>query len=185
MKKKMIAALVCGLCAFGTQSRAQETYGHTLNIGPGIAYFGYIGQSVPYLTANYEFDVAKNFTIAPFIGLASYRVWDHHGYYFHRTIIPVGVKGVYYLDNVLGANPKWDFYVGASLGFNINRVTWDDGYYDASVREISPLYLDGHLGAEYHLDHKMGLFMDVSTGVSTFGLAVHSLGGKTSAKARK
>jgi hypothetical protein len=30
-----------------------------------------------------------------------------------------------------------------------------------------------HVGAEYHLSRKVGLFLDLSTGVSTLGLAFH------------
>jgi hypothetical protein len=35
------------------------------------------------------------------------------------------------------------------------------------------LFLDLHLGAEYHLNNRVGLFLDLSTGVSTIGLAIH------------
>lgn len=192
--KKMTAAMLCGLFAFfSNQSKAQETFGHTINIGLGGAYYGYMGHSVPYLTANYEFDVANNFTLAPFIGLASYRSadgYDWHGrrYYYHQTIMPIGVKGVYYLDKLLGLNSKWDIYVGASLGFVFSKSTWDNGYYGGALaNDVSPLFLDGHLGAEYHLNKKAGLFLDLSSGVSTIGLAIHTAGSasKASGKSHK
>jgi hypothetical protein len=159
-----------------------ESYGHTLNIGVGVGYYSYIGYSVPFLGINYEIRAAKNFTLAPFIGYASYRSNDYYRYggdkyYYHETVMPIGLKATYYFDQILGAGPNWDFYLAGSLGFNYHRVVWDDGYYgDKGIsRDASPLYLDLHIGTEYHISHNLGLFLDVSTGISTIGLAVHHL----------
>lgn len=172
----------------GTTVSAQETtnsekFGKTLNTGIGIGYYGYVGQFMPVLHANYEFDVAKNFTLAPFITVYSYEknyYWGNKNYpdryYFYRvTVIPVGVKGAYYFDQLLHANSKWDFYAASSLGFAIRKTNWENGYYgEKSVRHgSSGLYLDVHIGSECHLNNKLGLFLDLSSGISTFGLAVH------------
>ena len=158
-----------------------EQFGHTLNIGVGIGYYGYLN-GAPFLSLNYEITAARNFTLAPFIGFASYRsdrnyYYNHEYYYYHETVMPIGVKGTYYFDQILGANSKWDFYLAASLGFVYHREVWDDGYYgDKGVyKSSSPLYLDGHIGTEYHVGRNVGLFLDLSTGVSTIGLAVHHL----------
>jgi hypothetical protein len=160
----------------------EEAFGNTLNLGVGLGYFGYLDRPVPIFFANYEFGVARNFTIAPFIGIASYRSYrdyNYHGnyYYYHETIVPVGAKATYYFDELLGAGPKWDFYLAASLGFVFDRRVWDDGYNGPRdvAHDVSPLYLVGHIGAEYHLNRRAGLFLDLSTGVSTFGLALHHL----------
>lgn len=165
-----------------------EKYGNTLNLGAGIGYYGYVGSSLPVGIINYEFDVAKKFTLAPFIGFYSYRNyyywgnpnkpnWDpsYRRYAYRTTAIPIGVKGTYYFDDILHANSKWDFYLAGSLGFVYRKVTWDADYYgDKNVyKTASPLYLDAHIGAEYHLNNSLGLFIDLSTGLSTFGLAVH------------
>ncbi|MES2704050.1 MAG: hypothetical protein V4649_15525 [Bacteroidota bacterium] len=161
------------------QPRSRERFGNTLNLGLGIGYYGYLQNSVLFLSGNYEFDVARNFTLAPFIGFTSYRSnsyrWSGSDHYYRRTVMPMGVKGTYYFDRLLGAGPKWDFYLAASLGFVYDRVVWTDGYFgDKSVaRAVSPLYLDFHIGTEYHINRRVGLFLDLSTGVSTFGLAVH------------
>jgi len=40
-------------------------------------------------------------------------------------------------------------------------------------RDASPLFLDLHIGTEYHFNSKLGIFFDLSTGVSTVGLAIH------------
>jgi hypothetical protein len=159
-----------------------EKFGHTLNIGLGIGYYGYAGRTMPVLHLDYEFSVAKDFTLAPFISFYSYRrdyyygnPHDGHRYYYHETVVPIGVKGTYYFDDLLDANPKWDFYLAGSLGFAIANSRWDDGYYgDRNVYHgANPLFLDLHIGTEYHFNDRIGAFLDLSTGVSTIGLAIH------------
>jgi hypothetical protein len=186
--KKIFSSTLLVLTLISSRVSAQdgstpEKFGNTLNIGLGAGYYGYIGYSVPAVTANYEFDVLRNFTLAPFIGVYSFRdyyYWGDQGrpyqnYYYRETVIPVGVKASYYFDELLHAGSKWDFYAAASLGFAFRTVTWDDGYYgDRSVYQTaSPLYLALHIGTEYHLNQKLGLFIDLSTSMSTVGLAVH------------
>ena len=187
--KTSILTTLCFLMILGTNISAQdkapaEKYGNTLNAGIGVGYYGYYGSNAPILHLNYEFDVAKNFTLAPFITYYSYRNYYYWGdnnnypfrnYYYRETIIPVGVKGTYYFDQLLNANPKWDFYLAGSLGFSIVNSSWDADYYgDRNVyRGSSALYLDIHIGAEYHMNDRLGIFFDLSTGVSTVGLAIH------------
>ncbi len=166
------------------KTTSEEKYGKTLNIGLGIGYYGYVGHSIPVIHLNYEFDVAKNFTLAPFISFYSfsndYYYGDPHNgyryYSYHETVVPIGVKGTYYFDKLLNAGPKWDFYLAGSLGFAIVNSSWDAGYYgDRNVysRGSSPLFLDVHIGTEYHISERLGVFLDLSTGTSTIGLAVH------------
>jgi len=157
-------------------NRGSEAYGRTLNLGVGIGYYGYLSRSAPFLTLNYEFDVARQFALAPFIGIMAYRSNAYgNRYYYRENIIPIGVKGTYYFDRILEAGSDWDFYLAGSLGFVTVTRTWDDGYNgDRDIdRRASPLYLDLHIGAEYHISRRAGLFLDLSTGVSTFGLAIH------------
>lgn len=169
------------LCA--QESGSGETYGNTLNIGLGIGYYGYIGHTLPVVHANYEFNVARNFTLAPFITIYSYRKYQHWGspnhpyqnYYYRTTVIPVGVKGTYYFDQLLSASSRWDFYLAGSLGFAIRKTVWDSGYYGETNIEHSSsgLYLDGHIGTEFHASEKVGIYLDLSSGQSTIGLAFH------------
>lgn len=165
------------------ENTSSEKYGNTLNVGLGIGYYGYVGHAMPVLSANYEFDVAKNFTLAPFIAVYTYqnsyywgnKNYPYRNYYYRSTVIPIGVKGTYYFDQLLKANDKWDFYLAGSLGLAIRKTTWESDYYgETYVRHgSSGLYLDGHIGAEYHINQKLGLFLDLSTGMSTAGLAIH------------
>lgn len=186
MKKILIISLtILSLTNFSIAQEGSnpEKFGKTLNLGVGLGYYGYAGRSMPVLHADYEFDVARNFTLAPFINFYSYSrayYWgnnDHpYRYYNYReTVIPIGVKGTYYFDELFHAGSKWDFYLAGSLGFAIVNSSWDNDYYgDRNVySNARSLYFDGHIGAEYHMNAKTGLFLDLSSGVSTFGLAVH------------
>jgi len=180
-----IAFLICFL-ALSRNSSAQSAYGKTLNLGAGIGYYGYLNHSIPVLHLNYEFDVAKDVTLAPFISFYSYRndyYWGNKNYpyryyRYNETVIPIGIKGSYYFDRAVHAGNKWDFYFAASLGFAVVRSGWEDGYYGDrnlyrnAYRGSSPLYLDLHLGADYHVNKSLGVFLDLSSGVSTLGLSI-------------
>ncbi len=162
-----------------------ENYGKTFNIGLGAGYYngGYGDNysSMPVLQINYEFEVAKYFTLAPFIGVYSYRYdnywkgpkYQNRYYYYRETVVPVGIKGTYYFDKLLEANSNWDFYLAGSLGFAFRSVRWENGYDGDRDLSNSPLFLDLHIGAEYHINRKVGLFLDLSTGASSIGLAFH------------
>lgn len=191
--KKLITISVVFLTLFIVKSHAQdkpaaEKFGNTLNLGAGIGYYGSVGHPLPVGMLNYEFDIARNFTLAPFVGFYSFQneyYWGNPNvpkndpsyrlYSYRETAVPVGVKGTYYFDQLFHAGPKWDFYAAGSVGFVFRNVIWENGYYgDKHVYQTaSPLYLDAHIGAEYHMTQKAGLFLDLSTGVSTFGLALH------------
>jgi hypothetical protein len=166
---------VIGLTSAFAQGRGNyEKYGRTLNLGLGIGgyagYYGYVGTLVPVIHANYEFDVAPSFTLAPFITFYSHR---HNDY--RETVVPIGVKGSYYFDRIFMAGPKWDFYLGASLGFALRSTQWNSGFTGNrdNYKMGRPLFLDLHLGAEYHITNKLGIFLDLTSGVSTIGLAFH------------
>lgn len=173
-------ALCIACSAFGA-AMAQEKYGNTGNIGLGVGYYYYFYNPAPFLSFNYEFDVARQFTLAPFVGFSSFRSQPYYDdrynrfYYYRETIVPLGVKGTYYFDRLLRLDPAWDLYLAGSLGATIHSVAWEDGYRgERSVARVpSPLFLDLHIGAEYHISRKVGIYADLSTGVSTIGLAIH------------
>lgn len=178
MKTKILSVFLF-LFLLGSNVYAQqnvnnsEKYGNTLNLGLGVGgyagYYGYVAHSIPVFNINYEFDVANSFTLAPFMTFYSY--YEDN---YKETVMPLGVKGTYYFDQILGANSNWDFYLAGSLGFSLVKTTWDDGYHETNgYHSASPVFLDLHIGTEYHLSNKVGLFFDLSTGVSTLGLAFH------------
>jgi hypothetical protein len=181
----IITLLLTGI--FHLNSSAQEKYGKTLNLGLGIGgyygYYGYVGRSMPVFHVDYELDVAKNFTLAPFISFYTFSdryYWGGPGnppryYNYRETVVPVGVKGTYYFDDLLKAGSKWDFYLAGSLGLAIVNSHWDDGYNGDRnyYHGGSSLFLDLHVGTEYHFNNRIGAFLDLSTGVSTIGIAIH------------
>lgn len=181
---KYITVFAFVFCIFSMDIQAQERYGNTFNIGLGIGgytgYYNYVGQSIPVISLDYEFDVAPYFTVAPFISVytfsRNYR-WDNNNtvYRYRQTVIPIGAKATYYFDDILNASSKWDFYAAGSLGFAVVRSRWDDGYGgDRNVyRDGNPLFFNLHIGAEYHINDQYGVFLDLSSGVSTIGLAIH------------
>lgn len=195
MKKLLfISALFLG-CAFSASAQygtgAAEKFGRTLNLGAGFGYYGgYANRVSPVVTLNYEFDIARNFTLAPFVGVYSYTNDYYWGYYdnngnpnnpnypyrnyrYRQTVVPVGVKCAYYFDELFRANDKWDFYAAASLGFSFVHTTWDSDYYGdrAMAQTVSPLFATAHAGARYHFTPRFGAFLDLSTGFSTIGLS--------------
>ncbi len=176
----IITFLLIGI--FQLNGNAQEKFGNTLNLGVGAGgyagYYGYIGHILPVFHFDYEIAVARNFTLAPFMNFYSYsRYYDPGNYVFRETVVPIGVKGTYYFDELLNANTQWDFYAAGSLGFAIVSSHWGTGYAGDKnyYRRGSSLFLDIHLGAEYHFTERMGVFLDLSSGVSTIGLAIHKL----------
>jgi len=186
MKKSIVSAcafLMLSGNLYAQQTAHQENYGNTLNLGVGVGYYGYVGHSTPVLHADYELSVGRNFTLAPFIAYYSYQNYSNWGdpnnpyrdYQYRETVVPIGIKGSWYFDRLVGAGPRWDFYLAGSLGFALTSTTWSDGYGGTTTLHDgpSPLFLDLHIGTEYHIAKKTGLFLDLSTGVSTFGLAVH------------
>jgi len=186
---KSIILTLSILIAISISVKAQEKYGKTLNLGIGIGgysgYYGYSGQTMPVIHLDYEFDVVKNFTLAPFLNVYSYAgmyYYNHkntgYRYYNYReTVIPIGVKGAYYFDSHLKVKSKWDFYLAGSLGFAIRSTRWDTDYYGDkyAYNKATNLFLDFHIGAEYHINSKIGACVDLSNGVSTIGVAFHGL----------
>ncbi len=182
--KKLFTITILLASVFHFNAKADEKYGGTLNLGLGIGgysgYYGYVNRSLPVLHIDYEFAVAKNFTLAPFLNFYTFSNDYFYGgqyYTYRQTVMPIGVKGTYYFDDLLGAGPKWDFYLAGSLGFAIVTESWQDGYTGDKNFYGSPrdLFLDLHIGTEYHINRKVGVFLDLSTGVSTIGLAIHKL----------
>lgn len=186
--KYVITFSILFFSLFHFNADAQTRYGKTLNMGLGVGgysgYYKYVGGSLPVFYIDYEFDVAKNFTLAPFASFYTYTdnyYWGNNNnpdryYSYHEVVVPIGVKGAYYFDDLFQATSKWDFYAAGSLGFTLVSSRWDDGYPGDKnhYHGGSPLILNLHFGAEYHFNNRLGAFLDLSTGVSTIGLAIHS-----------
>ncbi len=188
MMKKLLLLSMLMLGLFQAPLNAQEQFGNTLNLGAGVAgyggYYRYAGRSLATLNINYELNVAPSFTLAPFVSFYTFSsnyYWGNsnnpYRYYGYReSVIPVGLKGTLYFDNLLDASTKWDFYVAGSVGFAIIRSTWDNDYAGDKnyYHSGTPIFVDFHIGTEYHLNNRIGVYLDLSSGMSTIGLAIHS-----------
>ena len=156
-----------------------EHFGHTYNLGLGPGYFGAYLMRSPYFTFNYEIEALPNFTVAPFIGFSTYRsnpqTYGGRYYHYRGTIVPMGVKATYYFDDLIDLPYRWDLYAAGSLGFTYISKRWEDGYEGTvgNLPGIRPLFLDVHIGTEYHISDRTGIFLDLSTGVSVVGVALH------------
>lgn len=189
--KQLVSAFAFSFLLLSHALFAQEKYGKVFNLGVGATYYGYVGHAAPVIMLNYEIDVARNFTLAPFLGFFTYRrdywygpgpgpkphprpPYPYNRYHYRQTVVPFGIKGTYYFDELLKANKNWDFYASASLGFAIRSTTWENDYYDGyDDYRRSSVYADLHIGVEYHLNQSFGLFADASLGMLLIGLSMH------------
>lgn len=194
-KKILLTILYLGLMNYDAHAQSETTtkddlFGKGFNIGVGTGYYRHlIGTTFPLFTCNYEFSFTKKITLAPFIGTYSHT--QAGGYYNQRTYlvtettVPIGVKGYYYFNRHLHAESKWDFYGAASLILNLRNISWEPGFQgDKSIfpREsrgpwlwetifgTQLLNIGLHIGCRYHLNDKIGIFIDLSTSVSTVGI---------------
>jgi len=194
MKKIIIVSLffltVLNFNIRAQEVTSQEKFGNTINIGIGIGgYSGYymsVRHLMPVYHIDFEYTITKNLTLAPFVSLYTYT----KGYYRYascnldipkqyytcrETAMPVGAKGTFYFDKLLNSGSKWDFYLAGSIGITITNSKWSSGY-DGDVNYFArnkPLFLDAHVGTEYHISKTFGITLDISTGAVTLGLAIH------------
>lgn len=171
---KLIISTLLVLSLFQNESIGQNKYGNTLNVGLGIGghygYYRYAGSTLPILHLDYEFDVAKNLTLAPSINLHSF-----NRPFYRETGIAAGIKGFWYLDDLLKTTPKWDIYLAGTVGFMAVNSRWEENYNGNRdyYKRLNPVFLDFHVGAEYHINERFGVVLDISTGASTIGFAIH------------
>lgn len=165
------------------EKEADAGFGKTINVSVGLGYYRYVGYPVQTIHADYELQIDKNLTAAPFVTIYSYNssyVWgdlntSYRKYDYSETAIPIGIKVSYYLDDLVNAASQWDFYFSGSLGYVFRKTIWETAY--DGKKEINPgmgpLYLDVHTGAEFHVTKPLGLTLDVSLTMATLGIAVH------------
>ncbi len=185
--KKIILLSGLLLMIFHFNGYSQEQYGKTLNLGLGIGgysgYYRYTGTSFPVFNVNYEFDIVDNFTLAPFASIYTFKdnvYWGNNNnpdryYRYSEVVVPVGVKAIYYFDDLVNLRSDWDIYGGGSLGLAITSSRWEDGYLGDKnhYHKGNAVFMDLHLGASYHFNNRIGVYLDLSSGMSTVGIEIH------------
>lgn len=161
-----------------------EQFGNTVNVGGGAGYYSYANQTSPVIHADFEFGLLRNFTLGPSVSFFAYRNGYYVGnpvdgdrHYYYEAVVPVGVKGTYYFDELLQAGEQWDFYAATTVGYAFTKSRWDHGYDgDRDVfHGARPFIMDVHIGAEFHLNPKLGVYADLSTSCATIGFSFHLL----------
>ncbi|MCC6371860.1 MAG: hypothetical protein IT236_12700 [Bacteroidia bacterium] len=175
--------MLTGKFLLAQEIETKEFYGRTLNAGAGIGYYNYVGYPVQTAHIDYELQIDRNITAAPFVSMYAYSstyLWgDAYNvgkiYKYNETVVPMGLKITYYFDDLLKAGTKWDFYSSGSLGFIYRKTTWESSYQGKNQIDpgMGPLYIDLHIGTEFHVNKTVGLALDISTGRSTLALAFH------------
>lgn len=174
--------LTCN-CSIAQELKKKEVYGNALNAGAGLGYYRYVGYPVQTVHVDYELQIDADITVAPFINMYAYSGTYFWGdlnnetriYDYSETVIPIGLKVSYYFDKLLKAGPNWDFYSSGSLGFVFRKTTWEPAYTGKNQIDpgMGPLYLDLHIGSEFHLTKVFGFQLDLSAGMTTLGLCIH------------
>jgi hypothetical protein len=157
---------------------AQEKYGRTVNGGAGLTFARYSNFPIPAINFNSEFDLVQNVTLAPSISFLRYNDYGTgylgQEYKYRTTVIPIGVKSYYYFDELLELDGKFDVYAGIAAGINLAFGKWENGYNGLDYApSYNAIYVDLHVGGEYHFKEDMGVYVDLSSGLSTIGLAFH------------
>lgn len=144
MKKSLRIALFC-VFTFGATSvvSAQESYAGALNI------FANIGDNTS-VSANYEFALAKNFTISPEVTLP-----------FDLNYMFAGARVDYYFDSLLKLNEPWDIWAGAGAGLLIGSAAEDS------------LNINFHIGGEYKFNETWGLILETGLDSANIGVGIH------------
>jgi hypothetical protein len=173
-----LVLLLIGVSQYNVSAQNGGTFNVGLGLGGYSGYYKYVGRSFPVVHIDYEFNAGRSFTLAPFANFYTYSNrynWNGDYYTYRETVIPIGVKGTFYFDELFHASSEWDFYAAGSLGFAVISRNWQNGYGGDTdyYRGGNALFLDAHIGAEYHFNSRTGIFLDLSSGVSTIGLAFH------------
>lgn len=104
---------------------------------------------------------------------ASFRKYHNKwaGYYYDESVIGIYANCNYHFNTILGIPPKWDFYLGVNLGFNM--WTGDNNY---SNSHSSGIGIGGQIGGRYYFSDKLGLNLEFGGGNAfsggKFGISV-------------
>ena len=160
-----------------------------INLGGGGAFSaytrvrgldGFVSRfTIPGLYLSYEHEVQSNFTLGPYIGHTT-TFFRNNNFDFNRVAyrnLWIGVKTVYYFDDLIGIEDKYDLYGTASAGvlnsFRVERSqTGQDNINSFLFR--API-IDLRAGARYHIKDEVSLFLEAGFGSALliWGATIH------------
>ena len=185
--------ILCGMMV-PLQSKAQDLtrdYNDSRILALGISIghygYGYLGTRniglIP-LTAYYEMGVSSRITAGPVI---SYARWDYRlpgaigGADYSWSFLTLGGRGSYHLTRLLNEwfdadidEVRWDFYGTLVAGLEFRSFNDRNGNVDYTNQWN--LFLGPVVGARYHLNERIGLFLELgrgTLGVVTLGASAH------------
>ncbi len=101
--------------------------------------------NIGFIGASLEIPVASAITVAP-------TVFTN----LNLSYLTLGVKGNYYIDELISLNPAWDIYGGLNAGYGV--------YIGNDVAVKSGLGLGGQIGARWFWNEKWGVYAEASGG---------------------
>ena len=184
--------ILCGMMV-PLQSKAQDLTrdyndSRILAAGISIGHYGYGFRGTRNtgffpVTAYYEMGVASRITAGPVI---SYARWDYRlspggSADFSWSFLTVGARGSYHLTQLLNdwfdANideVRWDFYGTLVAGLEFRSFNSRNSNIDEDNQWF--FFLGPVVGARYHLNERIGLFLEAgrgTLGVVTLGASAH------------
>ncbi|AZQ61841.1 hypothetical protein EI427_06195 [Flammeovirga pectinis] len=137
---------------------------HNLNVGLA-SYWNHGGTGIQ---VDYEFHLAKDFTVAPSLSYASHIHQNHNNDDWRHSTIGLGARFRWYADRVLNiTHPKWDVFASGDIGFAINSYKYvGNGNHseDYNGSTSSPLWIGLGIGGKYHFNDKIGLQVILGSG---------------------
>lgn len=153
----------------GHKSASSGNYAGVNNLNLGfVTYWSYNGSLA--FQADYEFNLARDFTFGPSLGYAGYS--DN---YYKYSNFSVGARFRWYADRVLNiTHPKWDVFANGDIGFSIwNSKYTGPGTDPKTSSSTSPLWIGLGIGGKFHFNEKIGLQLIIGSGAQIgihFGL---------------
>ncbi|WP_139263135.1 hypothetical protein [Flammeovirga pacifica] len=159
----------CLMLAISTFSFAQENKksggGGASYLGPGnlnvglSTYWSY--SSSLGVQLDYEFNLARDFTVGPSLSYAGYS-----DSWYNYSVFGLGARFRWYADRVLNiTHPKWDVFANGDIGFSIwSHKYTGPGTDPKSQSSTSPLWIGLGIGGKFHFNDKIGLQLIIGSG---------------------
>ncbi|MCF6352042.1 MAG: hypothetical protein L3J06_03430 [Cyclobacteriaceae bacterium] len=135
-----------------------------LSVGLGVSGWG-----IP-IYGRYEFSVADNITVGGVLSYQSKR-YGIPGFDYRLSYFGIAARGSYHFNELLGADDKWDFYAGATLGYYFSSFS-GDAFAGSNNLGDGGLGVGVHIGARYFINEKIALNAEFGGGSAVSGATI-------------